>query len=281
MTALARGVVGLVLCLGCLSGTGAAQEEPADSHAVTRQIVELSGIKTLLMQLPGMMQAQQSQLATDLSPEFAAAVSDALVKGFEFDGLHHAVLGTFQDRFDADQASKALAWFKSPLAEKIRTLDLESMSPEAQGPLTRFTRQLASNPPPSQRLILIKRILQVTDTANFLTELDIAIFRGVATVMDQLRPPTRRLGPTKIEEIAESMRRDSSSRLEQDLVASILFTYRTLSDEELQRYLRFLETAEGQWFDKAFGDGMLHAVEQASARATQELLPLARQTLNN
>jgi hypothetical protein len=51
----------------------------------------------------------------------------------------------------------------------------------------------------------------------------------------------------------------------------MLFAYRELSDEELDRYVRFVESESGQWYMDLMNSALLTAVDRAAEATAAEL----------
>jgi hypothetical protein len=173
-------------------------------------------------------------------------------------------------RQQAEPLEKALVAMRSPLARRITALEVEASRPEAAEQLLAFAGRLPTNPPSPQRHELILRIEEVTRST------DVAQAVHDATLLGLLRAATvARGGPQ--EELAQLERTLAESApqrreaMHNQVVLSLLFTYRSVSEAELAEYVKLLESDSLRWFNDVVSRGLVVVLTQAAERAGDEL----------
>ena len=156
----------------------------------------------------------------------------------------------------------ALAWFRSPLARRVVALEREALEPARASEFEVFAAGLVANRPSEWRLSLLARL----DAAGLATEtsldLALAVLGSLARARDPQAPPAR------IAQGLLELRDRMSWRVRQATLLGMLFAYRGLADEELERLVGFVESDAGQWFVNATSEVIVGGL--AAAAGTRE-----------
>ncbi len=63
-------------------------------------------------------------------------------------------------------------------------------------------------------------------------------------------------------------------RIEQALTLRHLFTYRNASDDDLTKYIEFMESPAGKWFTRVSREALTAALDQSTRQTMRQLIPL-------
>ncbi len=188
----------------------------------------------------------------DKDPKIYALLGKTIIESFSAETIYQEVLNKIKENFDEKNLKTMLEFFKSPLAKKMVNLEIESGGPERSQNLSDFAMKLQSNPPAQERLALIKRLADAANSSDFsievTTQLGLAMMRGINAT--DLVPSEKKLKLDDIQRYENEMRSKLKGPLENSSLISSLYTYQSVSDEEIKQYAAFYESETGQWFGK-------------------------------
>jgi hypothetical protein len=137
-----------------------------------------------------------------------------------------------------------------------------------------FAAQLQSNPPAQKRLALLRRLDKVTGASELLIRMEIANFRCIFKTINRVLPPEKRLEEAKMEQLCNVRKVQSGPRLKNRTLAGFLYTYRSISDAELTKYIDFCESDVGQWFNRISGGATMKAMAIAAEEVGRQMAKL-------
>jgi hypothetical protein len=255
---------GFGLFASALPLVDAAADARAAPHA--EAIVQHAGLEPQLELLAAQLVDIVVRQAGDLPPESFDRLDLALREHFTGNALQALVLTAIARRHQARHAEATLAWLRSPLGVRIVVLDAQAATPEGQAAIRRYAQTLTQRPPEAPRLELAARFRAATGEAQLDLELMMRAMLTSAQVLEVALPPEQRSDPAALRQRVEVQRSALRPIAEQMTLASFLFRTRELSNTELTRYLRFVESNAGRWFHRSIGEAVLEAVATASAQ---------------
>ena len=241
---------------------------PQTAAAAVDEVLELSGLKLQLAQLPQQVLAQAPQLPSELSPQERAALLRALAYAFRIDAIYPVIKATFLAEFDEDQIASLLRWLRSPAARRMVALEVRASSPAAASELQAFAAGLERTPPSATRIALIRRLDEATATTAIGFETLVAIAEEIARATG-----TERMSVGELEAMMRS-RADVQDVLADTTSVTLLFTYRTARDAELAPYVAAWESEPGRWFSGLWRRAYLQAIRGAARRFADQLTRL-------
>lgn len=188
----------------------------------------------------------------------------ALRRAYAAATLEEAVLADLAGRYDERKAEGVRAWLRSPLGGRIARLEAESATTEGARAMEEFAVALQQTPPRPERLALEQRFEEAMGSTESMVELTLATSLGIAIAMDAALPPERRSGSEKLRAGVAERRRELRAMLRPVSLVGFLFTYRELSDAEIESYVAFAETDAGRWYVQAMKGALVEAIDAAS-----------------
>jgi hypothetical protein len=76
-----------------------------------------------------------------------------------------------------------------------------------------------------------------------------------------------RVGDSEMEKMVKEVRQSFSSAYKEGTQISYLYTFRNLSDQELEEYIKLCESSDYRWGVQLLGNAMISALNQAAERA--------------
>jgi len=248
------------------------QVRPGDGErdALIAEALEISGTKKALDTIPAHIRAQYDARQTTLKAEDKTRVARILTNAFRPDVLYSAVRGAFRSNYDPQRLGFVLAQLRSPLFRRIAALELAASEPGAKQDLERFALGLQGDIPKPARVALVQRHEAAMRSAELQIEMAVVAFQAVSRSLEPVLSTAQR--PTGREtDAAERKLRGQQDALTRAALVRWLYTYRSLSDEELATYVEFGESDPGRWFVTTQRQGLLDAMRVAMASAARQM----------
>src|SRR5882672_2005365 len=248
------------------------QVRPGDGErdALIAEALEISGTKKALETIPAHIRAQYDARQTTLKVEDRTRVVRILTDAFRPDVLYGAVRGAFRSNYDAQRMSLVMTQLRSPLFRKIAALELAASEPGAKQDLERFALGLQGDIPKPARVALVQRHEAAMRSAELQIEMGVVAYRAVTRSLEPVLPSEKR--PTAREtDFAERTLRGQQDRLIREALVRWLYTFRSLTDEELAEYVAFGESDAGRWFVGTQRKGLLDAMRTAMDAAARQM----------
>jgi hypothetical protein len=234
----------LVLGVPCL-----AVSSP-DEHTVD-ELIDLSGLKQQIPHLPNAYITLVDQVLSGLERQrlpksLGRQIRQRFVDALASEGLEPKIRSRLQEALSEDTTIATVTWLRSDLGKKVTAAEVNVTSPERSVQLATFLLQLQLERPAPERLQLVRRIEEITQGGEMATQAWEAIVEAVARALEGELRGKNLQRKEKLEEFMASIRGSIKGMFQQGRLFEALFTYQTLTDEELQRYAEFLETPAGR-----------------------------------
>jgi hypothetical protein len=241
-----------------------------EREALITEALEISGTKHALETIPAHIRAQLDVRQTPIKPEEKARIVKILGDAFRTDVLYGAVRAAFKANYDPSRMGFVIGQLRTPLFRKVAALEVAASEPGAKQDLERFAIGLQGDVPKPARVALVQRYEASMRSAELQIEMGVVAFRAVSRSLEPVLPSEKR--PTAREmDSAERTLRAKQDSLVRDALVRWLYTFRSLTDEELGEYVAFAETDAGRWFVTTQRKGLLDAMRTAMDAAARQM----------
>ncbi len=271
---MVSGVLGLALSAAA-GGAAASEMGAADASSPSvgadpariEAFLEASGVtEGLGVVLAALRQHPEQQLSADqlasLSPDtrekFLAMFSDAVQQAFRLEVALPGAVASVQSDFDAKRFDAVQQQLATPLLQRVTRAERESLKSLAADPsnFSAFLTRLQRQPPTAQRLALIGREVEAMEAAD--------PTRQRPAIVDSLDALPGALEQAQQLTVTAPSTGSFAYLSQVSPTLSSLYTYRDLSDAEMERYLQFLESDAGRWYARAGHQAIIAAIQRAS-----------------
>ena len=257
-------VVSLILCGGnCFA-------DDNDSNQLVQTLMEKSGLKKQIEQMPQLLQAeldQQQMEAKGLTQEEFNKISRLARSAFDAKTIHSAVQTYIKSNLPENDMRGVLEWLDSPLGRKITKLEEDASTAEAYTDMQAIGPKLLDENKDSARIHKIKRLdnaIGATEsTISTVLNIQLAMVTAMSGAMEADEQPS-------FEDVQDLVNRNRSQILavmERMVRMQFLYTYRELTDSEIDRYTRFAETGSGNRYHNV----TIKAIDEAFVRAARKM----------
>jgi len=243
----------------------------------TDQLLVMSGLHQQLEQIETMMklgidEAQSKAVAQGLKTAMGATelsrVKAAVSTAFGADVLRQACREAFIERLSAAEEEQVLAWLSTGLGQQITTLEEREdyTSGDEVAKRDAAAKRLAGSLPAS-RVALLQRLATASLAGEAAATMIINTTIGTTYGVAAATPPLDTTMVDALRKRMEAQRPQMAAYLHQLAVQQYAYTYRSLLNDELERYVAFAESPYGRRYHEA----TIHALGQAFARGSMQL----------
>ncbi|HET8580706.1 MAG TPA: hypothetical protein VFL31_06885 [Nitrospiraceae bacterium] len=277
MTTITRTLV-ILLTAACLAFPSYAAAP--NKEALTKELMKLSGLEQQIHQIPQQVLAGFDKDGKKLPPQRYAALRRVLSQAYNAQTLERNVYKRMHSELTHELATNTLSWLRTDLGRKITKFEEQASMPQAIQQMGVFAKKLESSPPSQQRLGLARRIDLSTDATEILLDIAESSTFGLALALDATLPPNQRQGEARLRVQMERQRPKLREAYQQLSMVNALFTYQSLSDAELERYVDFLESELGTQYTTLANAALKDALYEASTHVNRGMAMLLSQWKN-
>lgn len=220
----------------------------ADTHAqLVRKYLKQSGIQESLASFPDQVSSLSAQnLLSSNDPVYKKKAVAIMKKSFHVKEAQDHFFSFILENTDVAFLKKALDWQGSPLGKKITAEELAAASPQSRDDLLRYLENLEMSPPSKTREAAIRKFEKSTGMSKRSASIIIELIRGMNESINQTLPPGERKTRADLEKELDRMRPMILESMREKFILSSFYTYRNLTDKELDRYTAFYESETGR-----------------------------------
>jgi hypothetical protein len=255
--------IALVALLFLCSAVCFAQDGKADEQLV-KKLMQESGLGKQIEQFPAMMQADIIKSNQESGNKMSQGELNDLLRmaaeAFNAATMKDTVRRHIQENLPEKDMGAVLKWFGSPLGKKILKLEEEASSPEANKKIQEMSGEIYKNPERATLLSRLDKAVKATDVGvSITTNLQVAFILAVTAGMPAEQRPS-------VDEILSEINKDREQlqkTIRQETIAGFFYTYRSLKDAEIKKYITFAESGPGKRYHTVSSEGLNTAMMQA------------------
>ena len=241
-----------------------ADRQP-DARALD-DLLERSGLRVQLESLTAGIRAQFLRAHRRQSSQDRITIDRIVTERFAADTLYARIKAEFQRNLDSDPLEKALAWYDSPLGQRITGQELAALVATGGA---EAVADLERNRPSSRRIDLLGRLDAGGGASETTVDITVAIVRSLTRAFQPGLPAVADLTPGQLDQQIAQARNRTLEDMRR--AVSMLLAYRGLSDDELDQYVRFVESESGNWYMGVMNSALLVAINAAAESTAAEL----------
>jgi hypothetical protein len=223
---------------------------------LVKEVLRYSSAQPALEELSQTFSDSTDKLFTQLSPDRRNRLKKAAAETFVPSKLMLAFERTFAIKMDVVSLEEVSHFYKTSTGAKV----LRAESNKTAKPDEEFLKRV-SRP----RALLIEDFERQTQGAERTAACFAALNKAILGQMLTLSTAPERYKEAFLLGYEESFSQNAANRLRSPILASNLYTYRSLSDDELREYLAFIKSPAGRRFVGATWDAMEKSLSQGGA----------------
>lgn len=256
-----------LICLLLLSShvTMAAPQGKETSHreAQALELMDKSGLNEQIQNTPETLKTaikngfrRTSPDVEKLPDEVVNQITGIISNTFKPDTINRILVEHIQSELSPDDIQSVLAWLDSPLGKEITRLEEISSTPEAYKEMLSVVSSLKLASDYDQRLKLMREIDQSVNATELVLDrmlnMQIVTVTAMASAFPSEEVPSAEMIKAKFNE----NRYDISQAISREIILGALYTYRDVSQSDIEKYIAFMKTDYGKKYHEVIHEGM-------------------------
>lgn len=229
-----------------------------------------SGLENQIVQMPMIIQFSFDQaVARDhrlkgIPRNVIGEIRASIKTAFAPNNMKKTILSACREKLSFDDLKNAIEWLDSPTGRKFTQLEEAASTPERYAEIQQFAIKLQESPPLPEQLKIIR---QLDDTVRATeTSVEVAMNAQYAVALATVASLPKEQRPTQDNLIAaiEKTRPQIERAMRSQTLVSLLYTYRDVAHEEIDRYIAFASSPTGKNYHDAVIFGLKKALLDGS-----------------
>ncbi len=239
-----------------------------------KQLLELSGIQKFVDNYgENFLTGIRSQMPIGGFGELETLAYDA----FEPAKIYAVFNEEFQSQWNEDFVGALIAKFQQPFFQKFQEKEDYLNTEQGAAEFNEYQQNFLVNNYVSQdRIEMIKKLLATTGVADSAIEVTSSMMRAMFLASNAVADIDAQVTEKEIDDQLAEFKEKTRPQMLQSLLMRYLFAYSDFSDEDLQNYVAFNESAEAQWLIKHFNSALFKAIRKCGDEFTVGLIKLAK-----
>lgn len=232
----------------------------ASANPTAREVLAASPVDDIVAQYPAMMSEgirEGVKKSGQVPPMVADTLGYLVANSFSVREIERKLATAIDEELTAKERTEVLEWYQTPVAEKIAGAEIAASAPASWPEIRARAAELNERYDGTDRAAMFTRFDQAARATESAVDTTIAVQLGLATAMSALGKDSVHFD--QIEERIESQRGAMQAVMSKQVYDSYLYTYRNVSNQEMDLYLDFLESDAG----RAFTSVVTRSVKQA------------------
>ena len=246
----------------------AAHTRPSEPLEVAKRLLQNSGLAVQLKSFPRQVEQDLAQAQGRLPDELLNALRAAAKESFSPAAMQDDLVRGIAARLTVGEMRKALVWLDTDLGRRMtraEELASESLTPEI---LQTYAESLKRRALPAKRSELITGLATATKAVEGSANIVEGVALGIALGMDSMQPAQKRQGASAL---SEQLRRSMPPEQIREAIGAVAptmyaYTYRDVSDADLEAYLAFNRSNSGARYNEAMMGALTEALAKAALR---------------
>jgi hypothetical protein len=251
-----------------LFNCGPLHAASADVTGKISQLMEASGINHGLRQvLPSILSGFDGDGSRQPIPvNIRAGLRDAAIQGFQMVPMQEKVRAKMSSALSEKQIDDVLVWLDAPLGRRITALENAANDPAAAPKMQAYAAEVQRNPARDSRIQLIRELNRASGAEDMMNTITEATALASTLGINAAQPVQRQIPAERIRKLIKDNMPRIHKQTAQFAMLAFLYTYRELSDQEVETYLKFAKSASGVAYHKSSATGFTDALLEAVAR---------------
>ena len=237
---------------------------------LVRTLMLKSGMEKQIEQMPQLLQSeldQQQANAAGIPQEEFKRFGNIARSAFDAKTIHASVQAYIRSNLSEKDMKDVLEWLESPLGTKITKLEEEASTAKAYEEMQAIGPRLLQENKDSARMDKLMKLdtaIGVTrSTVNTVLNIQLAMITAMSAAMEADKRPS-------FEDVQDLVKRNQPqihAAMSQLVQIQFLYSYRVLTDGEIDRYIRFAESMPGQRYHNV----SIRAIDEALVQAARRI----------
>lgn len=236
------------------------------SNEDINELIKYSGIDRQFDGMPGIVEAVLNQAQADAVKQGKNPIPEneffnlkqALMHAFKPAVIVKKIRKDLRKELTIDDVDDLMRWYKSDLGRKITSEEVKASSPDAYMDMMNNIESLTKD---QDRINMAFDIEHQVDSVDMATTLQKKTLLGIYTALFSRNDPAS-FDVKLVQSMIDSQEKVIRSQLEQTVILSYVYSYRSISLDDQSRYVSFLKRTTSKKFMKTVNNGLMHGLDK-------------------
>lgn len=260
-----RFVLSIAAAIVLLFSAGAfASQGKAANPDLVNEVYAKSGLARQIPAMTGQTAAYLQAYRDKMPPEVLALLRKELDKFLTPEILEKNIKMNIANSVGDNTIQHVLKWLETPLGKKITKLEEDSSTQEATLKTIQFIQTTDITKLPQKRIELVKKLDEAGQMTELAVDLGITVGISVLDTLNNMNPETPPISKEKIRELINGQRAQMKQEIQRQTLLGVYYGYQSLTDEEIQKYIDFLNLKTSKVFNDAITKALLRSASSRS-----------------
>jgi len=255
------------LLFGVVSNASSQEQSPRQKVI---EFLDQTGISEQLADIPYIINEQFVAEEQRFQPEIKAEIKSQLMTSFDAELVKEDAISYVLNDVEQGHIQAVIDWLNSPLTMRMNELEIQATTQESQDDLANFVERVQTGEVDQARLQTILDFDDLTKTTNSTVEYIAELYLALIQAMNPYVASDDKINPDETDAIKAMIIQEVYPQYKDVTVILNLYTYKDVSDDELNEYIGFYKTPEGIWFTEVSSGIFKHVLSQATLRVREE-----------
>lgn len=256
----------ITLLIGVVSNASSQIQTPRDKVI---EFLNQTGISEQLVDIPFIINEQFIAEEQRFQPEIQAEIKSQLMASFEADLVREDAISYLLNDVEQGHIQSVIDWLNTPLTMKMNKLEVQATTQESQDELAAFVEKIQAGEVNQTRLQTILDFDDLTKTTNSTVEYIAELYLALVQAMNPYVASEDKINPDETDDMKTMIIDEVYPQYKDVTIILNLYTYKDVSDDELNEYIGFYKTPEGIWFTEVSSGLFKHVLSQATLRVRE------------
>lgn len=233
------------------------------------EFLDQTGIAEQLADIPFIINEQFVAEEQRFQPEVQALIKSQLMTSFDANLVREDAISYVLNDVEQAHIQAVIDWLNAPLTIKMNELEVEATTQESQEDLATFVEKVQAGQVDQARLQTILDFDDLTNTTNSTVEYIAELYLALVQAMNPYVSSEDKINPDETDAMKAMIIQEVYPQYKDVTVILNLYTYKDVSDEDLNNYISFYKTPEGIWFTEVSSGLFKHVLSQATLRVRE------------
>lgn len=240
-----------------------------DHRFIVKSVLEYTHAHTHLQQFQRSLFVRFDAFKDGMNRDHQHLMRKVIEEEYDPKKLFADLLSYCISRLTDQQLMAALRWYESPVGSKIAR---QEKQPEFNKEYKQFEQEEVEKYRHHRRLLLLNRLSSHLGTEDLWVETSSQHFLTLLRSIDANPAGSMAESPSVPRRRFEKDRAGFEDQQRKSIAIRTLFTYRHVTNNELQDYNQFFESSDGSWISSLLIEGVTNALEKALQRAEAKII---------
>ena len=231
----------------------------------------LSGLTKQVAEFPGIILAEIEQIRQQKEPipnDVFENIQKSIIDSFSPNEILNTIRLELKKNISEAEAQELITWYESNLGRKITKAEEKASTAAAYKEMILEAQVLLAD---KQRFKLIRKIEDLTKIMDFTMQTHDATQAGIFNALTMNLSPSESIDMKSLKETWTKQKKEEKAYLEQITHLSLIYAYKDLPKDNIEKYLKFLEKPATQKFNDTIFKSQNHSIKQSIEKMKKSL----------